>query len=82
MEITYDSHADALYIRLRKGKFARNKTLDPVTIFDLDKKGNLLGIELLNASKRTSVKRSLRVKHLAGPVKSIEIKGMPERLLA
>ncbi len=52
MEINYDKEADAMYIRLRKGKFAKNKKLDDLTILDLDKKGEILGIELLNARKR------------------------------
>jgi uncharacterized protein YuzE len=52
MEITYDKEADALYIEFRKGKFAKNKKIDDFTIFDLDADGNLLGIELLDASKR------------------------------
>ncbi|RMF06847.1 DUF2283 domain-containing protein [Candidatus Woesearchaeota archaeon] len=52
MEISYDKDADALYIEFRKGTFARNKKLDDHTIFDLDSDGNLLGIELLNVSRR------------------------------
>ncbi|HLC65637.1 MAG TPA: DUF2283 domain-containing protein [Candidatus Nanoarchaeia archaeon] len=52
MEISYDKEADAMYIEFRKGGFARNKKVDDLTIIDLDKKGNLLGIEILDASKR------------------------------
>ncbi len=52
MKITYDSEADALYIEFRKGTFFKNKAIDDLTILDLDKEGNLLGIELLDASKR------------------------------
>ena len=52
MEITYDKEADAMYIELRKGTFSKNKKVDDLTILDLDKQGNLLGIELLKASKR------------------------------
>lgn len=50
MRIAYDKEADALYIELREGSFAANKTVDDQTI--LDAGGNLLGIELLDASKR------------------------------
>lgn len=64
MEITYDKDADAMYIRLRKGSFAKNKTLDDRTIFDMDAKGNLLGIEILDASKRIPV-RSVQLKNLS-----------------
>jgi len=52
MEINYDKTADALYIELRKGEFAENKKIDDITIMDLDKDGNVLGIEFLEASKR------------------------------
>lgn len=52
MEISYDKDADALYIALRKGTFAKNRKVDDVTIFDLDADDNLIGIELLDAGKR------------------------------
>ena len=64
MEIRYDKDADALYIKLRDGSFSKNKRMDDLTIFDLDSKGNILGIEILDASKRISLKsiREIRVK--------------------
>ena len=52
MKITLDKEADAMYIELRNGKFAKNKEIDPLTILDLDSKGNILGIEILDVSKR------------------------------
>ena len=52
MEISYDKEADAIYIKLRDGSFSKNKIIDDITILDLDKDDNVLGIELLNASKR------------------------------
>lgn len=58
MNIDYDKDADALYIEFKRGAFGKNKKIDDRTILDLDKKGNLLGIELLDASKRIP-KRSL-----------------------
>ena len=47
MEINYDKEADALYIEFRKGEFAKNKKIDDLTLIDLDKDDNILGIELL-----------------------------------
>ena len=41
-----------IFTHSRKGKFAKNKKIDDFTIIDLDKKGNILGIELLDVSKR------------------------------
>ncbi len=52
MEISYDKQADAMYIEFRKGEFAKNKKIDDFTIVDLDVQGNILGIELLDVSKR------------------------------
>ncbi len=52
MEISYDKEADALYLQFRKGVFAKNKKIDDFTIVDFDKAGNMLGIELLEVSKR------------------------------
>jgi uncharacterized protein YuzE len=52
MEIKIDLKADAMYIRFQKGKFAKNKVIDEDTIIDLDKKGRLLGIEILNVTKK------------------------------
>lgn len=52
MEISYDKEADAIYIEFRKGEFFKNKKIDDFTMIDLDRENNLLGIELLNVSKR------------------------------
>lgn len=50
MEVTYDKEADAMYIRIKKGKVHRTKEITDTCIVDLDKKGTLLGIELLFVS--------------------------------
>ena len=52
MEITFDKEADAVYIEFSSEDFASNKKMDDSTILDLDAKGNIVGIELLNVSKR------------------------------
>jgi uncharacterized protein YuzE len=52
MEINYDKEADAMYIEFRKGDFSKNKKIDDFTIIDLDKAGNILGIELLEVKRR------------------------------
>ena len=63
MEIRYDREADALYIEFRKGTFAKNKKIDDFTVLDLDQKGNILGIEMIHASKRIPLE-SLSEVHL------------------
>jgi len=54
MKITFDKEADALYIEFNEGEFAANKKIDNDTIADLDENGNILGIEMLNVSKKIS----------------------------
>ena len=61
MEITYDKEADAMYIEFRKGDFVKNKKIDDFTIIDLDKMGNILGIELLEASKKIPIESLSKV---------------------
>ncbi|HCR52314.1 TPA: DUF2283 domain-containing protein [Candidatus Kaiserbacteria bacterium] len=52
MNINYDKVADAIYMTLRKGKVARTVEMKEQLIVDLDKKGNILGIELLDAGNQ------------------------------
>jgi len=52
MEITFDKEADALYIEFSSEEFASNKKIDDKTIIDLDKNGNILGLEILEVTKR------------------------------
>jgi len=56
MEISLDWKADALYIKFQEGKFAKNRKIDDDTIVDLDSKGRLLGIEILNVTKKVPAK--------------------------
>ena len=51
MEIKFDTKADALYIRLKKEKVYRTMSTKDNYLIDLDKKGNVIGIEILNYSK-------------------------------
>ena len=68
MEITFDKNADAIYIEFRKGGFAKNKKIDDFTIIDFDNEGKILGIELLEVSKRIPIESlsEINVKNLIG----------------
>jgi len=55
VQISYDRKADALYIRLRAGKFGTNKEVEEGLVLDLGEDGALLGIEVLEASSRLSL---------------------------
>jgi len=52
MKIRYDKDADAMYIKIRDGKIDKTKKIDDNTLLDMDKDGNLLGIELLFVKER------------------------------
>jgi len=52
MKIKYDKDADAIYIELSENEFSSNKKIDDNTIIDIDTNGNIIGIELLDVSKR------------------------------
>ena len=54
MKIEHDKEADAIYIEFGEGEFAKNKKIDKDTIIDFDADDNILGIEILNVSKRMS----------------------------
>jgi len=50
--IKYDRLADALYIRLRDGKIVESDEVAPGIIVDLDENNEIIGIEVLQVSKR------------------------------
>jgi len=50
IDMTYDPEADAIYIRLARGKVDSTDESGPF-IYDVDKDGRILGIEILAASK-------------------------------
>lgn len=53
MKIEYDPKADAMYIRLLAGTVVESDEVRPGVVFDLDADGRVLGIEMLDVSKRT-----------------------------
>lgn len=52
MKISYDKIADAMYIYLRKGKVAKTIKVKKGFLVDVDKKGGVLGIEMLDVSRQ------------------------------
>jgi uncharacterized protein YuzE len=49
-DITYDAEADAVYIKVGRGKVERTEEAGPF-MYDVDAAGHVLGIEILSASK-------------------------------
>ena len=56
MKITYDPKIDAMYIKFQDGVFASNKEVEEGIILDIGKNNAILGIEILEASKRLKPK--------------------------
>ena len=56
MEISYDTKADAIYIKFCEGEFVKNKEVEEGIILDMGEENKLLGIEILEASSRFSLK--------------------------
>lgn len=51
MKITYDKKVDAMYIKLRIGNYDHTKKVTDDILVDVSKKGEILGLEILDASK-------------------------------
>ncbi len=52
MRFHYDKKEDALYIRFNESPYQKSEEIREGIIFDYDKKGKIIGIEVLNASQK------------------------------
>lgn len=66
MKITYDPEADAMYIYLdENAEVFETKEINEDTIIDYDKRGNIVGIEILSVKeKRPQLLDKLKVENL------------------
>ena len=55
MVIKYNKEADSVYIKLTEGKVAESDEDKKDIFLDYDDSGNIIGIEILNASKKTNL---------------------------
>jgi uncharacterized protein YuzE len=60
MKTTYDPHTDTLTIRLSPGPVAESDVAKPGVILDYDADGNLIALEILDASKRIPETRTMQ----------------------
>ncbi len=60
MKIKKDAKNDLAYIQLRKGRVQKSIELSPGIIFDYDKAGEIIGIEILSMKKLAPLLRSSR----------------------
>jgi uncharacterized protein YuzE len=52
MKIEYDPGVDALYVRLADSKTFESEQVQPGIVLDFNGAGKVVGVEVLNASKR------------------------------
>ena len=68
MKIEYDKKADAAYVYLtsRKEHVWKSREIERGVVLDVNKKGKVVGIEILDLSKRYTPKEAFRfsVKHV------------------
>ncbi len=55
MRFHYDKEVDALYMRFNEQKYKKSDEVAEGIIFDYDRNGKIIGIEILDASKRFPV---------------------------
>ena len=51
MRISYDEKTDSLYVRLRETPYYESDEVKEGVLLDYDHKGNLIAIEILDASE-------------------------------
>lgn len=59
MNIKYDKEADAFYLKLSDAEVVESDQEKPGIIIDYDGSGNVVGIEVLDASEKTGNPASL-----------------------
>lgn len=47
VSVEFDKEVNALYLRLKKGKIEKSEPIADNIVFDLNKEGNVVGIEIL-----------------------------------
>ena len=65
MKILYDPRTDTLTVEFKPGPVAESAEDKPGVILDYDEQGDLVGVEILDASKRAPELRSVQFQ-LAG----------------
>jgi uncharacterized protein YuzE len=54
MKLHVDKEADALYLRLDDSKIIESEEVSPGVVLDFDQHNQVVGVEILHLSKRTS----------------------------
>ena len=72
MKIEYDKTTDALYIQLREAYVDDNIDIEEGISIDVDEKRHIVGIEILDASKKLSLKDIVNITIENLPVEKAE----------
>jgi uncharacterized protein YuzE len=72
LRIEYDKEADALYIQLREANVDDNIDIEEGVTVDLDEKKHIVGIEIIDASKKLSLKDIINITIENLPVEKVE----------
>jgi uncharacterized protein YuzE len=72
LKIEYDREADALYILLREAYVDDNIDIEEGVSVDFDEKRHIVGIEIIDVSKRLSLKDIVNITIENLPVEDVE----------
>jgi len=72
VKIEYSKAADAIYVYFKEDFVERSKEIEDGIVIDFDKNGQLVGIEVLDASKRFSLADIVNVNIENLPVEAIK----------
>jgi uncharacterized protein YuzE len=72
LKIEYDKEADALYIQLREALVDDNIDIEGGVTVDLDEKRHIVGVEILDASKKLSLKDIVNITIENPPIDKVE----------
>jgi uncharacterized protein YuzE len=61
MKVSYDRDTDTLTIVLKAGQVSESDESRPGVILDFDARGDLLGLEILDASRRVDETQSVQL---------------------
>ncbi len=61
MKIEYSKDVDALYIKLREAKITDSMDIEEGVTVDLDEKGHIVGIEILDVSEKLELSELVNI---------------------
>lgn len=72
VKIEYSKEADALYIYFKEDFVEKSREIEDGIVIDFDKNGQMIGIEVLDASKRYSLADIVNINIENLPVEAIK----------